>query len=122
MPASSALKEARDGYAAPALSGLMGLDIGPARGRGRFVMTGGSVRVSSGPCSPAGRPGRGVSLYNSGASEAGAADIDARDDENGGGRVLHGWSSKAERRLEPGIPGPASCVGGIPDLAYSSAR
>lgn len=45
----------------------MGLLAGPWP-RGMFVMTDGRDRGSPGPCSPAGRPGRGVVLYISAVS------------------------------------------------------
>lgn len=116
-PASSALIEARVGYGVPALGGLVGPDAGP-RERGRLVMTGGRVRVKAGPCSPAGRPGRGVSRNISGVS---VAAVDGRD-EKACERAVQSGSSCAGRRLEPGIPGPASWLGGRLDLTKSSAR
>ena len=85
--ASRALMDARVGYA-PALSGLVGLETGPAA-RDTLVTTGGSERVSSGPCSPAGRPGRGGSLNSSAAS---VAAVDGRDEKPCGGALQAGSS------------------------------
>lgn len=95
----SALRDASVGYG-PALSGVIGLDPGP---RVRAA-NGGRLRVSSGPCSPGGRPGRGVARYISGGSIA--------DVGGGAGKPCEGLrqagSSRRPRLLEPGIPGPAS--------------
>lgn len=98
---SSALRDASVGYGPPALSGLIGLEPTGPRAR---VATGGRLRVNPGPCSPGGRPGRGVALYVSSGSLA---------DVNGGtGKPCEGLrqagSSSRPRRLGPGIPGPAS--------------